>query len=533
MVQSLPEDIFYLVCDELLEQRDFGTLFCCCTTGKILALPALTALYRAQHLSSVKSDSSEEAASLAEQERVVQKSSILWRTIIRSALGKTIFPYCKYIKALDLDDFRHLLEDDCFRGKIASNFFLKELKDFHYTLETTAKWKSRALRLNISKIVEAVGDLLVSHAPLLDTVTGQISDSALVRWIPKLQNLQFLKLWDGRALSDDRTPYLLHRHCSKLEALAFYTCRIDLGAESLLALNCHGKSLSNLELQLNNDAIPYMGYLKGCTSLESLKLTDIDKTIDLEKTQNDVFLEVVSWLTKSHRLNSLVLNGFRSGAALATPVLLEESIRLEYLEVDNYAQADQNQLHQALENQPSIQRLTLDSEPVEFRDDLDLLIYSLCQLKELRALKLIGVSAMFNDNHISALCEQLELLEDFYVGGLQLTDASLDSIVHLRNLRSIAFSGITTFTMGGLLNFVSRLGPGNRGLVLAIDNADPELGLSEEEQMYVRSQLLGQVDGRLEYTSLRGIYPFPQPNQGKEKADKADLDISEFEGESD
>jgi hypothetical protein len=284
--------------------------------------------------------------------------------------------------------------------------------------------------------------------------------------------------------------------------------RVDFGAESSLALNCHGKSLNHLELQLTNDAIPHMGFLKGCTALESLKLTDIYKTIDLEKTQHDVFLEVVSWLIESRKLNLLILNGFISGAAIATPVLLEERIKLEHLEIDNYAQKDQKTFHQALLHQPSIQRLTLDSEPVEFRDDLDVLVHSLCQLNQLRALKLIGVSAMFSDNHISALSERLELLDDLYVGGLQLTDASLESIVHLRNLRNIAFSGITTFTMEGLLNFISRLGTGNQGLVLAIDNADPEHGLSEEEQTYVRSQLLRQVDGRLEYTFLRGINPF-------------------------
>jgi hypothetical protein len=72
----------------------------------------------AQHMSSIKTDSSEEAISLAEQELVVQKWSILWRTIILSALDKTILPYCKYIKVLDLDDLRLLFEDDRFRGKI-------------------------------------------------------------------------------------------------------------------------------------------------------------------------------------------------------------------------------------------------------------------------------------------------------------------------------------------------------------------------------------------------------------------------------
>ena len=57
-------------------------------------------------MATIKSDSNEEASSLAEQELVVQKWSILWRTIILSGLNKTLFPYCKYIKVLDLDDLR-------------------------------------------------------------------------------------------------------------------------------------------------------------------------------------------------------------------------------------------------------------------------------------------------------------------------------------------------------------------------------------------------------------------------------------------
>lgn len=92
-------------------------------------------------MSSIKSDSSEEAISIADQELVVQKWSILWRTIILSALGRTILPYCKYIKVLDLDDLRQLLEDDRFRAKISryicanqSNFLLCDYADMHKQL---------------------------------------------------------------------------------------------------------------------------------------------------------------------------------------------------------------------------------------------------------------------------------------------------------------------------------------------------------------------------------------------------------------
>lgn len=53
-----------------------------------------------------------------QQQLVIQKWSILWRSIILSSLGKTLFPYCKYIKVLDLRDFNSMLDDDMFRGQI-------------------------------------------------------------------------------------------------------------------------------------------------------------------------------------------------------------------------------------------------------------------------------------------------------------------------------------------------------------------------------------------------------------------------------
>lgn len=54
-----------------------------------------------------------------EQELVVQRWSILWRTITLSSLGHTLYPYCRYLKVLDLRDLADLLDDDKFRGKVA------------------------------------------------------------------------------------------------------------------------------------------------------------------------------------------------------------------------------------------------------------------------------------------------------------------------------------------------------------------------------------------------------------------------------
>ena len=46
MVVSLPDDLLYMVCTKLWEQRDFDTLYHCARSTKQLADPALAHLYR-------------------------------------------------------------------------------------------------------------------------------------------------------------------------------------------------------------------------------------------------------------------------------------------------------------------------------------------------------------------------------------------------------------------------------------------------------------------------------------------------------
>jgi hypothetical protein len=133
MHPRLPDDILHMLCEELVEQRDFGTLFNCCCVGKSLAIPALAGLYRyinhsmvsrilqrlttsrSQHLSSIKTRDSDLNTSFAEQELVVQRWSIQWRSIILSALGKTLLPYCQYLRVLDLGDLGELFEENRFQ----------------------------------------------------------------------------------------------------------------------------------------------------------------------------------------------------------------------------------------------------------------------------------------------------------------------------------------------------------------------------------------------------------------------------------
>lgn len=186
--------------------------------------------------------------------------------------------------------------------------------------------------------------------------------------------------------------------------------------------------------------------------------------------------------------------------------MLSDRIRLEELEINGYPESDQDSFHRALLNQTGLQRLMLDSEEVQSRDSLDIFVHSIEQLKQIRSLKLGWIANRFSDRHINAIAEQLENLEDIYIGGLGLRDISLESMAYLKKLQSVTFCGVTNFTMNGFLELIGRLGPGNKGLVIAVDNANPDDGLSEEEQTFVRNALIEAVDGRFEYIFLRGKF---------------------------
>jgi hypothetical protein len=227
---------------------------------------------------------------------------------------------------------------------------------------------------------------------------------------------------------------------------------VKAGAESLLALSHHGKSLEDLRICVSNESIPHLSLLQGCTALKTLRIEDIHGTVDLEATEHDVFLETTAWLRNCSDLQRLSFSKLQSGAALITPVLLEEKIQLSSLEIDSYALKDHRKFHQALVHQQSSLRVLFLSGDTDemFRDDLDILVDSLKQLTELRDLHLI-LPEVLRDEHLVTILADLTLLEDLYVSGLELNDIVLPHLASLPNLRTVTISGISKFTMGKCL----------------------------------------------------------------------------------
>lgn len=482
--------------------------------------------------------------------------------MILSSLNQTMYPYCRYIRALDLRDLKELLEDFDFQGDFSDRFFAGELSSFRKEVETSltplkprGKKKKRPWRLNTIATLEAIGESITHHTPLLEELDGEVTSSALRRWTPRLPNLQQMTLWSGAALAG--VGDLLHVHCPNFRSLRFYlwsepeadslfaaflqdlrpqsleTLEIVsismIGAETFLALNCHGRSL--LELKINNiktEAIPSLSLLKGCTALRSLFLTEATPSTDLEKTQNDVFFEVINWLRDCRDLQTIVFKNFLSAPAILTPILLESNIHLEKLEVSNYVASEAKDFHQALANQQSLRSISLKADGEDC--DVDTLVSALSKLVHVVELELTDVSDSFRDEHICILARSLPEIETFWVSGWGITDAIWPCLSELHSLRRLDLTGLSSFTTVGLLDYLSTLGPGNWGLSLSVMRAEPESALVEEAQNIVQEALVSKVEGRFDYTSARGKV-FPKRG-GTSGLLVPDPDADEF-GESD
>ncbi|KAK4541173.1 hypothetical protein LTR36_008247 [Oleoguttula mirabilis] len=551
----LPADLFHLVTAELAAKAlqaesqeaarpEFAALYNCVLSSKYLASAgALSALYRISlhEKSPVKSGGSENN-SFADQYLTVMKWSILWRTIILSALGKTLYPYCRHLRELDLRDLSNLidrLDETRFRAKVTKQFFAGDLARFHFV--GAPPGKGRAARLDSKKILLAVGDEITKHAPLLEGLSEPTSSdvliSALPAWTPRLAHLRSLQFWDGKLLADETIRNLLHAHCPRLHALQLYTCTnadsdhhlaafiggmqqntltslennnfCSIGPETCLALNHHGESLTELKLGLEEGGMLALALLKDCTALEDLKITALRQSVDLKATQHEVFVDIVEWLKHCTRLRSIAFDGMISAPDLLLPVLLNKDVTLASLEISAkegsmYVVKDHRDFHRALGEQTSLKSLHLraDPDPIS-RDDMDILLDALCSLQNLRELNLYRISDYFSDQHIGQLARRLSRLENLYIGGYGISDSVLANIARLEYIKSVTFAGITSFTVDGLLEFVDQLPEGKSGLVVSVEAAEPESMISEERQDVVREALATKVDGRFEYQPIR------------------------------
>lgn len=463
-------------------------------------------------------------------------------------MGHTLYPYCLYIRSLDLRNLADLLEDPLFR-EITPTFFANDMAQFHRTPDTPMKQKIRGAKASYKKldvpiILDLVGESITSYVSTaatqnratvaLEDLSGNISGLALPRWVGRISRLKGMTLWDGAALSESVATSIAN-NCPQFDDLTFYGSEqpdIDqnlasffsglkkdslrsftalsanaVGPETLLALNHHKSSLRRLKLDgLRSNAIKKLSFLQGCVALEALEIQDSDGLVNLEATENDIFLEVIAWLGRCENLQELLLRNLASGPAILTQVCLKNNIRLQTLQVASYLVVGNQDFHRALSHQTSLESLSLKADAEgAFRDDIDVLISSISQLTKLRYLNLINTSDYFRTSEILSLASVLTNLEDFSFGGYDVTDGLWRGMANLHQLRSLNISAMTSFSFDGILTYISTLKDSNHGLILSVMSQKAENPLSDYQESVIRQSIKHQVDGKFDFTLFREV----------------------------
>ncbi|KAF2147834.1 hypothetical protein K461DRAFT_298445 [Myriangium duriaei CBS 260.36] len=549
---QLPVDVLHIVANELAEQQDFSSLYRCAISGSYFAKAgAIQNLYRICNYSPVVGGGSETTSAdgpvaVGEQESIVQRWAILWRSIVLSSLGqgKTLFPYCHFLRVLDLRDLLFLLDDDKFRGKIPDYFFAGDLAHLRILVNQPATRKGwRKPRLDFKQIILAVADAITRQAIKLEVLTEPVApgldllSAGLIQWSPRLSNLQFLQIGDGVALGDEAVQDLLIQSCPHLTKLEIYRWMNDdksdaslarffrrlpantltsfqnesecgIGPETCLALSTHALSLTSLDLAVGNKGIPGLGGLKSCINLITLTLSDLDAPHHLEDTENDVLADMIEWFSACKNLKHLTLHNFPSAPKFLGPAFKAEKFMLDYLQISGsstrqgvlFRLRDNAEFHLAIMRQTSLKTLLLacDTEGSASQETY-LLCNAITNMRRLKKLNLARASDFFDESHIVQICQYLSDLEELVLDAYHVTDAVLPQLSNLIELKSVTFSGYTMFSFDGLNKYVERLQPGNTGLMIDIVNPIFESSMSEREQAVVRRNLKKQADGTLIY----------------------------------
>lgn len=567
---SLPPEVWHTICEYLEENRDLGSLFSTALVSKLLAGAAVKSLYRIHSYSPVISEGNEfeirpGGQTHALQEQVISKWSLLWRSIMLSSLGKTMHPYCRYIKSLDLRNLTELFENGIFRDSVQDSFFTEEIaaaitstNSNHVKRFGKQSTRRQNLRFNADLSREVFGESIIKHVHeqaqrdksvvSIEELSGKIPANFLLSWCGRLARLKTLTLYEGSSLSKD-IGRQIRENCPNFESLSIYSYlgnsadnnlseffdnlrpnslsyfemihSNDIHKASFSSLSKHSDSLGELKLSsLKSNAIVCLGLLKDCKNLTTLVIQDREGRVDLENAENDILLEVVSWLKGCRKLENLTIDNFFSGVRIAVPVLLDESIKLKKFEIILVPspplpqgvlhiinlqghQDPSPDLYSALAHQTGLEELKLRGDGLNLETKIDRIVQNICKLQQLRTLDLLGFSDNFHDAQLGLLFDHLFQLRELSISGDSITDSILPNLRNLKFLRSLHFNAFTRFTFAGLQGYILNLAPTNDGLLLSIMSQDSKYNLNERKLATLRADIERKVKGKFEFVPFR------------------------------
>lgn len=356
--------------------------------------------------------------------------------------------------------------------------------------------------------MEGNGNLIRLHCPSFKRlVFSEWYSSIVLRFLPRLIT-PISHRSESEGNSDQSLAASLNElRPQSLESFAM-VCKNRFGSHCFRALSCHAESLLKLKIKmLRPGSIPKVWLLKCCTNLVSLSLGGNGwGTTDLEQTHSDAFLETITWLKECKNLRTLAFTNFPSATALMAKIFLENSIQLTSLIYVGPELLYDEEFVRGLANQTSLELLSLEEEELTSEwnpERIDILVESLSKLVNLRELDMSDVFDYLTDLQIARIASSLPKLEVLSIQA-EVTDHVWDAVASLRSLQILQFSAGTYFTASGIHDFIKKLGPGNKGLVVDVMNSKNKL--SREEQGLIQENIAKKVGGKFEFVRNTGNY---------------------------
>lgn len=443
---------------------------------------------------------------------------------------------------LDFRNLEYLFEDPRFMAA-APSFFADGLEDFYHSKEAVygvrSKRRMTTRPVDIFPTLNAIGEAVTRKTTVLEQLAGRFSQKFLPQWIARSPRLHSLVLREGSALGSG-VEEVISGKCPSFQSLTIFVWQesdaddnlskfvtglrsnslryfemisvSNIATLSLSAFQQHATSLIELHLDsLHNEAMLGLGHLKECTALQTLSLGAIQGSLQLEATQNDIFDDIVAWLSASTNLKNLSIKNFYDGSAILAQVLSSPGVSLIKLSLEGYVvrRHDCAAFHASLSEQPELSSLTLNGDGSDvLPNDLTIMIDALCRLQNLRKLRLQDVSDEFDDTHIIRLALGLPLLEEFSTSGSEVSSDILPCLATMKYLKSLTLYALTKFSSQDIVDFISQLDEQTqKGFSLSLMAGVQEFDLAEAEQTFIRELFNEKLDGRFDFALWREADP--------------------------
>lgn len=279
-----------------------------------------------------------------------------------------------------------------------------------------------------------------------------------------------------------------------------------LGPQSLIALGTQRESLIELKLtSLSLETIRELPSLNTLPRLEVLSLTD-SVPVARDEPFYTILGLVAEWMRSCTKLKRLELRKFMHDAKLLAQVLHSAEIRLTSLSFAGFSLSDDSGFLEVLKHHDSLQFLYLRGEENPNPAENDRLVDAVGNLRNLRELELKDVSDYFTMEQAGELAMSLPDLERLWISGEAFNDSIWPTFRCLQRLKSLAIYALSNFTANGVIDFVSQLGPGNRGMNLSIPNAISDQDFPENVQVMIRKILAENLDGTFDFGLAQGKF---------------------------